>query len=375
MTKRLVYLDNIKVFLIAYVITAHITASYGAIGGGNWYYIEATKDILTKAAFMVYDLLAYSFLMAMFIFIAGYFTPASYERKGFVRYLIDRTVKLLIPLLIYYFLIGPLARYISMCAKGYEGSFFHFLGESYQAGIYGYLGVMWFIVTILVFSYVYAGFRYLFPRGLMQLRTDKFPSDRNIVIFIVIVGLASFLMRMVFPVGGGFAGSRPLGSLVLFGTAFLLGTVASRYQWLDKLEWKKGMNWFWVLMLLTILPVILFMIQGKPTGIGSVSRPGSVMNLIYSYWEVVKSVGTGMMVVVVFRRYFNKPGKLQSALSRSVFAAFFIHPLICMLTMYPLAGVALHPLIKFIIVAPVALTATFTVALLMLRIPLIRKMF
>jgi fucose 4-O-acetylase-like acetyltransferase len=98
MKGRILYLDNIRIFLISYVIAGHVSVAYGALGGGNWYYIEPAQGFATKAAFYLFDMLAYSFLMAMFIFISGYFTPASLERKGSLGFLKDRIFRLFIPL-------------------------------------------------------------------------------------------------------------------------------------------------------------------------------------------------------------------------------------------------------------------------------------
>jgi len=158
MKQRLIYLDNIKVFLIAYVITGHIAASYGAIGGGRWSYIEQGNDFLTKAVLSLFVLVAYSFLMGMFIFIAGYFTYPSLKSKGVSHFVKDRIIRLSIPLILYYFFLGPVARYITKLAKGEDLTFFQFITDSYQSGVYGHLGVMWFIVLILLFSLAYALF-------------------------------------------------------------------------------------------------------------------------------------------------------------------------------------------------------------------------
>ena len=104
-----------------------------------------------------------------------------------------------------------------------------------------------------------------------------------------------------------------------------------------------------------------------------VSKAGSPASLIYSYWEVVKTLGTGMMAIVVFRKYLNKPGKLVNALGQSVFVAYFIHPLICVMYLYAFSATTLHPLLKFAIVAPTALVSTFTIAWLLRLIPWVRR--
>jgi fucose 4-O-acetylase-like acetyltransferase len=373
MKQRLIYLDNIKVFLIAYVITGHIAASYGAIGGGRWSYIEPGNDFLTKAVLSLFVLLAYSFLMGMFIFIAGYFTYPSLKSKGVTHFVKDRIIRLSIPLILYYFFLGPVARYITKLAKGEELTFMQFITDSYQSGVYGHLGVMWFIVLILIFSLAYALFYRFFPDGLYKPKNELFPLALRILFFVVIIGAASYLTRIIFPMGGDFVGSRPLGSMVFFGTSFFLGTAAARYQWLEKLTWQNSKPWIITAVVAMVIPVILLLIFKKNLHFRLIAQPGSPASLFYAYWEVIKTLGTGMAAIVLFRKWFNSPGKIANALGRSVLLSYFLHPLVCALFFLALAGTGLHPLLKFSIVAPGALVSTFALAWLLLQIPALRK--
>ncbi len=375
MNKRLIYLDNLRIFLISYVIAGHISVAYGAIGRGNWYYIEPVPDFLTKAVLFVFDMLAYSFLMAMFIFVAGYFTPASLERKGIYKFLKDRVIRLFIPLIAYYFIIGPLVKYISMLAKGNAVSLSRFFGDMYHSGVYGYVGVMWFVELMLVFSFMYAAYKLIFPSGLFKLKSEEFPGNWSVFIFIILFGLASFGSRMLFPMGGGYMASRPLASMVLFATSFFLGITAFKYQWLDKLTDAMAYRWFWIALVVMVAPVIAFVILKKSVGFGTIKGAGSAASLVYSYWEVIKCIGTGMLVIVLFRKRFNTQGKIAAAMGRGTFAAYVFHPLICVILMLIMSDVSLHPLLKFAIVAPTALVLTFGFSWLFLKIPGMGKVF
>ena len=318
-------------------------------------------------------LVAYSFLMGMFIFIAGYFTFPSLDKKGVSRFVKERIMRLGLPLVLYYFLIGPFVRYFSKLAKGYDGSFIQFLTESYHSGIYGFMGVMWFVVLILVFSLAYAAFWYFFPQGWYKPKTDSFPANTKILLFVLLVGFSSFVARIIFPMGGDFAGSRPLGSIVFFGTSFFLGTTAARYNWVEKLNLKSALPWAIAALVAMIIPVVLLIVFRKNLGIGMIAKSGSLASLFYAYWEVIKTLGTGMISIVLFRKWFNKPSKLSDTLGKSVFLAYFIHPLICVLFLYAFSTSGLHPLLKFAIVAPTALVTTFATAWLLRLIPVVRK--
>jgi glucans biosynthesis protein C len=234
---------------------------------------------------------------------------------------------------------------------------------------------MWFVELILVFSFAYAVYKYFFPQGIWQLRNSEFPTNRSILIFIIALGIASFISRVIFPMGGGYMAARPLASLVLFSTSFFIGTIAWKYQWLDKLSDKSAWLWFWVALTVMVVPLILFVILRKQVSFASIKGAGSLASLIYSYWEVIKCIGTGMISIVVFRKYFDKQGKIAAAMGRSAFAAYVLHPLVCVLLMFLMAGIHIHPLMKFAIVAPASIVATFSVSWLFIQIPGINKIF
>jgi len=46
--------------------------------------------------------------MGLFFMLAGYFTPGSFARKGAWHYILDRTLRLLVPSVIYSLLFPPI---------------------------------------------------------------------------------------------------------------------------------------------------------------------------------------------------------------------------------------------------------------------------
>jgi hypothetical protein len=123
------------------------------------------------------------------------------------------------------------------------------------------------------------------------------------------VGFAGFIAGLPSPWEEDYLGARPLASLVLFGTAFFLGTTAWRYQWLDKLSDKTAWQWFWVALVVMVAPLCDLPVVRKSISIAGIKGSGTAGSLIYSYWEVIKCVGTGMLSIVIFRRYFDSAGQ------------------------------------------------------------------
>lgn len=71
---RLLYIDNIRSFLIISVVLVHLSATYGF--AGDWDYHEV-GEVSPLAFFLVVLLQAIgtAFVMGLFFLIAGYFTP------------------------------------------------------------------------------------------------------------------------------------------------------------------------------------------------------------------------------------------------------------------------------------------------------------
>ena len=75
--------------MIILVLSMHACDTYSPFG--NWYYVDRqTTGLGTKLFFGVYQSFLQAFFMAVLFFIAGYFSAAAYDRKGFSQFVRDR---------------------------------------------------------------------------------------------------------------------------------------------------------------------------------------------------------------------------------------------------------------------------------------------
>ena len=110
---RLVYLDNLKVLLIAAIIALHGVASYAGTLE-VWTYTEMREVTLTPAAEITLVLLALPIgliLIALLFLVAGLLTVPSMDRKGPGPFARDRLIRLGIPFAVYVLLIQPTVVY------------------------------------------------------------------------------------------------------------------------------------------------------------------------------------------------------------------------------------------------------------------------
>jgi peptidoglycan/LPS O-acetylase OafA/YrhL len=158
---RLYFIDNLRWLMIIFVVLMHVNVTYGMIGG--WYYIEKTKlDLFQTIYFGMYGSFTQAYFMGLLFFIAGYFVPSSFDRKGFKMFTKERCIRLGIPTITYMLLIHPLTITILNHYQNWNLNIpveyvkyirtFSFIGSS---------GPLWFAFALLIFSILYATIRKL----------------------------------------------------------------------------------------------------------------------------------------------------------------------------------------------------------------------
>jgi len=306
MKKRLYYFDLIRVFLTMLVFYHHAAITFGASGG--WYYIsKETTSGLTQLLLSANMAVDQSYFMSLFFFISAYLMPRSYDSKGAKAFLLDRFNRLGIPLLIYTFALNPLLIY-------------WIYGSWYETGF----GPMLFVFTLLIFELSYACYRYILPRQFI-LRWKRLTAA-HILCFILATGIIAFISRFYYPIGRNFIGLQ-LGFYPLYIGMYLLGIIAYRNQWLERLQVKKALPLFLIAILCGI-PSLLIMASIFPTQTEKFMGGFNYMALFYALWEPVMCVGISYFLLAYGKTHYNKPMPTIQKLSADSYAAYIIHPII-----------------------------------------------
>jgi hypothetical protein len=94
---RLLYLDNLKVFLIVLVIAHHASLPYGYYNAG-WPVHEPYVSDICAQVLSWFTSVNGAFFMGLFFLVSAYFLPASFDRKGAAKYVKDRLLRLGLPI-------------------------------------------------------------------------------------------------------------------------------------------------------------------------------------------------------------------------------------------------------------------------------------
>jgi glucans biosynthesis protein C len=78
---RQLFIDNVRWIAIVLVLSMHAADTYSPLG--SWYYVDRRPiDYSTFVFFAAWQIYLQAFFMGVLFFIAGFFVPFSFDRKG-----------------------------------------------------------------------------------------------------------------------------------------------------------------------------------------------------------------------------------------------------------------------------------------------------
>ena len=364
------YIDRIRVVLTALVVLHHSAITYGAPGG--WYYRELPTTVsLTGILFIFFVSTNQAYFMGFFFLIAGYFTPASYNRKGLARFFVDRLIRLGIPLAVYGVLLDPLTNSIARAwgrpPATTEPFFPDLIHRIFTADWNN--GPLWFAQALLIFSAVYLAWR---AWGGDQTRQpdSPLPTFSGWFLTAVAVGAGALLIRQWVPVGKNVF-QLQLGYFSSYIFLFAIGTVAWQRNWFARLTWKTVRPWVVVsIVLLPALIVTVVLTAGKHANFGGgLSFPA----ILYAFWEPFVAWGIIAAYLVWFRSYGNRPSQVWEYLGARAYAVYIVHAPVLVAIGVLLRGWQAPAMAKFAVVGALACLGSVALSSLVLRIPGARR--
>ncbi|NOV04001.1 acyltransferase family protein [Paenibacillus planticolens] len=383
MKKRYYYLDHLRVCLTMLLVFHHAAITYGA--SGSWYYVELGVTGIAPIVLTLFTAVNQAFFLGLFFFLAGYFTPSSYERKGPARFLLDRFVRLGIPTLVYVFGIGPAVIYMANEQNETFGQFYMHNIATFKVITWGPL---WFAEALLYFSIVYCGYRFIQKwlgqrkkPSLVQQETaassaesiTKFPSSRFLIAIALLIGMIAFMIRLLFPVGESILGMQ-FGYFASYIVMFIGGIHAYRNGWLERITTSQAKRWASISgIVIWILPIFLVtqgVLSGKPM---QVNGGMNLQSLVYAFWEPFVAVGLCLGLLVLFREKWNRSGAFFQELGSAAFGVYVIHAFILVAVSKGASTLPLPALVKWMAVGTASVMISFAVSYVLRKIPAVNK--
>lgn len=363
---RLLFIDNVRIFLTFLVVMHHTLITYG--GSGGWYFKDPLTDKVTSIVFSVLCGLNQGFFMALFFFISAYFVPGSYNRKKTWRFLSDRLIRLGIPIIIYSSIINPIMVYLLWSKPGKP--FCEYYLSYFQSGaVFNGTGPLWFLVALLIYAICYCIWREFVKDHTDGVTVQKRPSMRFLALAVFSIGISGFLIRLWFPVNGGATILNiQLAFVAQYIVALILGTIAYKNNWFSSITDSQGKQWLNIALISIFFFGAIAVLSGFPE-----SEPVKMFggfhwqSFSFAIWEGVYGIGMCIGLVVFFRKKFNTQGKIKKMLSDNAYAIYIIHAPVLVGISSLVVNTSFPPAIKFVVVLPIVLGLCLIISHFILR--------
>jgi glucans biosynthesis protein C len=348
--KRIVYVDVIKVFLTCLVVAHHAGQAYGPTGG-VWVVADTAKANWLGQFFFINA----SYMMGLYFFISGYFIVFSLNRKTNAQFVKDRLVRLGIPLLVFTFFIFLPFNYA-------EGTpLLTFFADSYFNKPPMATGHLWFVASLLVYSFLYLlFFRKREPVAGSTVQTPF--RTYYLFIYIILLTVVSALVRLQYPIDVWRTWLIPVevGHIPQYLSLFFCGALFNRFQWLESFRLSTGFAFF-------ALSVVVYLSNGLLPDV--VSRYW----LTESFVESLLCVGISMALLSFFRHYGNRTNALIRLLSDNAYGIYLFHLLIVIVLQQFLLQWAVGATVKFLVVTLLGIFLSLGLSALLRRSKWVRK--
>jgi len=336
--KRFYYLDNLKVCLTVLVIMHHAGQAYG--NGGAWAYTPSNPAEFMPWIWHFFSTNA-AFFMGLYFFISGYFVPRSFDKQGAKQFIQKKMLRLGVPLLIMGVLISVLTGKLE-------------------------IGHMWFVESLLAFCLVYALIRHWVSP--IESECNSKPTIIGLLIVALLMGIGSYFIRQVSPQDHWI---WPFGIIPLpmepahylqYVMMFVLGILAYRFQWLDKMNNGTG---------------FMTLLIGVALAVGNYLRDGGLWNDFVWQWfgiyESLMCVFISFGLLWLFRECVNATSRVWKWCAAQSYGAYVFHLLLMIGLQHAVDGIWMGAFGKFLFIGIVTTILAYLLTWMVRMVPGMKK--
>lgn len=360
---RILYIDNLRVFLTVLVVAHHSAAAHGNLQlWPNW------QQPASSSAALPLDLLLLvnqTFFMGFFFLLSGYFVPGAADRRGPGTFAVERLKRLGIPFLGFVVLLRPLFAlpiYLDQ-PPATRPSFAVYYVTSWQ------IGPAWFLEVLLIFSLAFALSRHL--RGPAEPARSRPLRRRDVLAFALVLAAATYAWRILVPLGTyepvlGLPSPAYLPQYLLL---FATGVAAYRRSWFTTLPRESG-RFGALLVAGSFVPMALGGYRGLVDSDDLTG--GSPVHLALALWESLFAVGVILVLLRVFERFVAGSSRFSRYLADNAFAVYLVHAPVIVGVVAVLHPLDAAPVPKFLLTLVLAAVASWAVSGALRRVRAVR---
>ncbi len=336
--KRLCYLDNLKVCLTVLVIMHHAGQAYG--NGGGWAYTPSNPAEFMPWIWHFFSTNA-AFFMGLYFFISGYFVPRSFDKQGTKQFVHKKLLRLGVPLL-------------------FMGGIISILSGKPE------IGHMWFVESLLVFCLIYA----LIRQWVQPVNGAYYskPTIIGLLVVALLMGVGSYFIRQISPQDHWI---WPFGIIPLpmepahylqYVMMFVLGILAYRFQWLDKMSNSVG---------------FMALLIGIALAMGNYLRDGGPWDAFVWQWfgiyESLMCVYISFGLLWLFREFVSTTSRFWQWCAAQSYGAYMFHLLLMIVLQNAMDSIWIGAFGKFLFIGVVTTVLSFHLTWMVKMIPGFKK--
>jgi len=312
-SRRLYYLDHVKIFLTILVVSHHVTCAFGGCGGGSWLLIIGFYKNPFKSFAWGFVLLNQGYFMSLFFFISAYFTPSSYQRKGKIEFLKDKAKRYWIPAFFVFIVMAPL---ILGFSTWFTGKPIIFIPVPFHAWF-----LFWLLLFNLAYVHIYGDDTTVMNAIIEEENVRKLPGPFTRLWYGL--GICGVGMGIIFTLTQGSFYGMPLavGSLANDILFFMAGIVARKNGWLERnLKEQIGMpiSLLRCMVVIEAVMMIIFFYKGEKEEVYYI--PAIIIGGMYC-------VDVSLAVLDFFQTYMDIESRYTKFFSDAAYTVYIIHPI------------------------------------------------
>ena len=316
----------------------HAGQAYG--NGGGWAYTPSNSAEFMPWIWHFFSTNA-AFFMGLYFFISGYFVPRSFDKQGTKQFVHKKLLRLGVPLL-------------------FMGGIISILSGKPE------IGHMWFVESLLVFCLIYALIRQ-WVQPVNEACYSK-PTVIGLLVVALLMGVESYVIRQISPQDHWI---WPFGIIPLpmepahylqYVMMFVLGILAYRFQWLDKMSNSVG---------------FMALLIGIALAMGNYLRDGGPWDAFVWQWfgiyESLMCVFISFGLIWLFREFVSTTSRFWQWCAAQSYGAYMFHLLLMIVLQNAMDSIWIGAFGKFLFIGVVTTVLSFHLTWMVKMIPGFKK--
>jgi peptidoglycan/LPS O-acetylase OafA/YrhL len=379
---RFTAFDRARTFIILLVLLYHSVGNYTYFGTGG--------DKMRWLGFDLVALFTDGFFMACMFLISGLFVWGGLTREGPAAFLRGHAWRLGVPYLLSVFVLVPIAYYPTFLHYHWPGTtdfnFFHFWWRMLTVGPWP-SGPAWFLWVLLALDMAAAAVWLAVPRMIEALGSLIFSArNRPVSVFAVFLAISvTAYVPMHLAFGGGswlelshFPLPIQTSRILLYAAYFFVGvgvgSVGLRAGILAE-NCELARRWpVWLGAALACYGALLALVYIQHNWLADSGSPPLVWNAFYGLAFAMFCAAMTFTVLAVFQHFAESKWRLLDALQPASYGIYLLHYIFITWLQYALYDAAFPAGVKFAIVFAGTLAASWPLAVMLRKIPVLARM-